>query len=78
VLGRGVEQFLINHVVDHARQHGFEAVRGLYLPTAKNGMVRELYAQFGFACAGEAEGGGTRWRLPVAAYRPCPTHIQAT
>lgn len=78
VLGRGVEQFLINHVVDYARQHGFESIRGVYLPTAKNGMVKEIFAQFGFQKERELDGGGSDWRLRVADYVRRDVHIAET
>ena len=37
VLGRGVETAMISHAVDLARARGTRSLRGLYLPTRKNG-----------------------------------------
>ncbi|MFN8640372.1 MAG: HAD-IIIC family phosphatase [Candidatus Binatia bacterium] len=70
VLGRGVEAFAMNSVVDFARQHGYRAVVGHYLPTAKNAMVKDFYARFGYAKVGEGEAGDTVWRLEVSSYVP--------
>lgn len=70
VLGRGVEQYVMNHVFAIARELGMKTVSGDYLPTAKNAMVRDFWARFGFENAG-----GTDWRMPVAAYLPIPVHI---
>jgi FkbH-like protein len=48
VLKRGVEQFVLNTIVDLARTAGFKRIIGQYLPTAKNGIVKNLYHDFGF------------------------------
>ena len=48
VLKRGVEHFVLNELVDRARQHGFERIVGEYLPTAKNKMVEHHYEELGF------------------------------
>ena len=69
VLGRGVEQFAMNRVVELARQHSCEAIVGTHVPTAKNAMVKDFYAQFGFQPLQERDGGGTVWRLQVSLYQ---------
>lgn len=48
VLKRGMENFTLNTLADFARRHGFRYLKGEYLPTAKNEMVREHYANLGF------------------------------
>jgi FkbH-like protein len=48
VLKRGMEDFVLNTIVRYARQNGFQKVVGEYLPTLKNGMVKEHYPSFGF------------------------------
>jgi FkbH-like protein len=68
VLGRGVEQYTMNEVVALARERGCEFVTGRYIPTAKNGMVREFYSQFGFERIAGEEGGEALWRLDVSSY----------
>src|SRR5258707_2253823 len=52
VLARGVEQQLMNMVVAEAQSRGCTRVRGEYTRTAKNGMVSEFFAQFGFTMIG--------------------------
>jgi FkbH-like protein len=74
VLARGVEQFLMNTVVEEARRHGFEQVFGEYVPTAKNEMVKEFFGQFGFGRT-EDRDGHTRWALQVDEYRPAKTFL---
>jgi FkbH-like protein len=65
VLGRGVEQFLMNRIVQLARQRGLSKLSGEYIPTAKNGMVKEFWAQFGFDSPD-----GLRWVRVVSNYTP--------
>ena len=48
VLKRGMEEYVMNKIVERARQLGYETVLGEYIPTQKNPMVKDLYAQFGF------------------------------
>src|SRR5438105_6834911 len=67
VLKRGVEQFLLNHLVDIARARGITTIRGEYVPTAKNALVREHYAALGFTRAHADEDGRTVWELVLSA-----------
>ena len=76
VLGRGVEQFVMNLVFEHARQLGLTRVTGEYIPTPKNGMVKEFFAQFGFAKVRESASGHTWWSLRSDAYRFSETFIK--
>lgn len=48
VLKRGMENFTLNTVVDAAAAHGFRRIIGEYIPTLKNGMVKDHYPQLGF------------------------------
>ncbi|MDB6017062.1 MAG: hypothetical protein JWR19_1551 [Pedosphaera sp.] len=70
VLGRGVEQFVLNTIVERAREHGIKRVTGEYLPTTKNGMVKDHYSKLGFAP--EA---ANRWVLEAASYTGWPINI---
>jgi len=73
VLGRGVERFLMNRVVEHARELGLSRVTAEYVPTAKNGMVKNFFQQFGFEKVEEGAKGETRWSLAVSEYEPRAT-----
>jgi FkbH-like protein len=75
VLARGVEQHLMNLVVEEAQRRGCTRVSGEYIRTAKNGMVSEFFAQFGFTMIG-GDPDHTLWVLPVQAYEPVPTFIR--
>ena len=68
VIGRTLEDEIAGLIVAEARRRGCRTVRGHYLPTAKNGLVRELYPRLGFTPdpSGPADG-GTHWVLSVEA-----------
>ncbi|PZU58596.1 MAG: methoxymalonyl-ACP biosynthesis protein [Sphingobium sp.] len=74
VLGRQVEQAALNVLVEAAQAAGAETVIGAYIPTDRNSMVKDHYANLGFQPAGEADG-MFRWSLQVAGYTPFSTHI---
>jgi predicted enzyme involved in methoxymalonyl-ACP biosynthesis len=44
VLGRGVEQALLNEIVTDVLNAGGESIVGIFRPTDRNEMVREHYA----------------------------------
>ncbi len=48
VMGRNIEQGIVSDVERHLRQEGFERVRGIYIPTAKNKPAADLYRQLGY------------------------------
>jgi FkbH-like protein len=72
VLKRGMEKFVLNQIVVQARKHGFKEIIGEYLPTAKNGMVKNHYSDLGFS---EVKGDTSLWNLVVASFTDYPTFI---
>lgn len=48
VLKRGMEYFVLNHLVSVATQHGYKTLIGEYIPTAKNELVKDHYLHLGF------------------------------
>ncbi|MBP5772280.1 MAG: HAD family hydrolase [Bacteroidaceae bacterium] len=68
VLRRGVENFVLNTMVERARQRGCRRIVGEYLPTLKNKMVERHYLDLGFLPL-EGQGSG-RYVLDVDAYQP--------
>ena len=76
VLKRGMEDAMMDTVMEEAAARGIKTVYGYYYPTAKNGMVREFYGSFGFAKIDEDEQGNTTWKLDVAAYTPRHPHMK--
>jgi FkbH-like protein len=71
VLGRKVEEAMLRELALAARTASVRWIVGRYIPTAKNGMVKEHYAKLGFdACpiGTESAAGETAWLLDVTAY----------
>jgi FkbH-like protein len=69
VLKRGMENFVLNTIVGYCVQNGFSTLKGEYIPTAKNEMVKDHYTNLGFE---EAESYSI---LDVANYKNRTTHI---
>jgi len=49
VLGRGVEKAALNILVREAKKRHVEVVRGNYVPSSKNEMVKDHYVKLGFS-----------------------------
>lgn len=77
VLGRGVEDATLNLLAAQAQAMGCTRLTGEFRPTAKNSMVRDLYARLGFTQTSETEG-TTQWELALEGFTPRPTHMQIT
>lgn len=69
VLKRGMEEFTVNAMVRQARKRGFRRLVGEYLPTPKNGLVKELYPQMGFT----AKDG--KWELDLSRFSEMKTFV---
>jgi FkbH-like protein len=67
VLGRRVEEAILQYLVEQARLKGVTEIIGRYIPTAKNGLVRDHFSKLGFAGTGSQDG-ETTWRLDVNSY----------
>lgn len=70
VLGRGVEAASLGVLAAAATQRGARTLVGEYRPTAKNRLVRDHYANLGFASVLSAPGaaaGATFWRYDLDA-----------
>ena len=74
VLKRGMENFTLNTIVNYAKENGFKKIIGEYIPTVKNGMVKEHYSNLGFEQT-ETEG---KYMLNVNNYknRECYINIK--
>lgn len=72
VLGRRVEQMVLNEILLHARAAGIRHLTGVYLPTEKNRMVQDHYARLGFVRTGGDDSGASTWQLPTDAVVDVP------
>jgi FkbH-like protein len=75
VLKRGVEEYLMNHLFAECARRGLRGVRGEYIRSAKNQMVKDFYKGFGFHLV-ESNGERDAWALGVDEYRPRATEIE--
>jgi FkbH-like protein len=78
VLGRQVEPTTLNLIAQEARKLGAKRLIGEYIPTKKNGMVKDHYARLGFAVMEASEAGGNRNVLDLAGFTPSETFIHVT
>lgn len=69
VFHRRLEHALCNYVVERARAAGYQRLHGLYLPTPRNGIVREHYGAMGFSRCDTSDS-GEHWVLQLEDYRP--------
>jgi FkbH-like protein len=76
VLKRQVEEEVLNEIVSLARDRSCTKVIGQYIPSAKNGMVRELYPKMGFTRVREEACGIQVYALDVARYEALATKIK--
>ena len=75
VLKRRVEDEVLNELVRLADERGCSTLIGVYLPTAKNGMVEDHYPALGFECVRESAE-RSEFCLGVRSYQPRPTPIR--
>lgn len=68
VLKKGMEYAMLDTIVSVCASHGVKTLRGHYLPTAKNSMVKDLFLDFGFALTGEEPNGDRTFELCVGDY----------
>jgi len=75
VLGRQVEPTTLNLIVQEAAKLGARRVVGEYIPTKKNGMVKDHYAKLGFSVMERDDAGGNRNIIDLTSFRPTETFI---
>jgi FkbH-like protein len=75
VLGRRVEQATLNLIAAEARKLGAKRLLGDYIPTSKNGMVRDHYLKLGFEPTRVEDKGLFRAALDLSHYVPAETFI---
>jgi FkbH-like protein len=70
VLGRKVEHMVLREILKHARAANIEKLIGRYRPTDRNALVRDHYANLGFAKSREQDSGLSEWEFRVADEAP--------
>jgi FkbH-like protein len=66
VLGRRVEDAILQELLLLARRRGSDRIIGTYHPTERNKLVEDHYEKLGFALVERREDGTTVWQLSVA------------
>jgi FkbH-like protein len=73
VLGRGAEATFIAKLAEAAKSLGCDEMRGKYIPTQKNAMVKDLYQRFNF----RHDAATDEWVVKLAEAPQTPAHIDA-
>jgi FkbH-like protein len=76
VLKRGLEDAMMNSLVDEAKRYGVSKIVGYYYPTVKNQMVKDFYGMMGFEKVFEDEEGNAKWNLDVSLYTDKTLHME--
>ena len=77
VLGRGVEQAVLAEIVRSAEKEGIVELRGRFIPSGRNALVKDHYEKLGFVPAEE-----DTWTLGISTFEPadspmCVVHKDA-
>ena len=48
VLKRGMEDFIVNKIVEICRDNHYKFIHAEYIPTSKNSMVKDIFSSYGF------------------------------
>ena len=73
VLGRQMERFMFDRMMEGAAALGIRKINGAYRPTGKNSLVADLYPKLGFSKVAETAE-ETRYEIPVREM-PAPTAV---
>jgi FkbH-like protein len=76
VLKRDMEVAMLDELIEHARAMGMTTLRGHYIPTRKNGVVRDHFTKLGFANVTVSADGSAIYSLEITGYAPRNTHIK--
>ena len=77
VLKRQVEEEVLNELARLAKLRGCHRLEGVYLPTAKNDMVRDFYGRMGFTLTADSET-KREFELNLETFQTIPTKINLT
>lgn len=77
VIGRQVEHAFLGELLRELARRGVARVRGDYIPTAKNGMVRDFYASCGFELV-EANEEKSTWSFSLGRAEPPSSQFVVT
>ncbi len=70
VMGRGVEEGILGHILEQAKKEGISKVIGEYIPTTKNNPCSNFYQKYGF------ERDGKNWSFNLKNSITIPNHLK--
>lgn len=78
VLGRCVEEAVLQDIISNAKKAGASKLIGTYIPTARNILVKEHYKKLGFTKTADGENGAETWELDItkAERMPVPMTVK--
>ena len=76
VLKRGLEDAVMNTLVETAKSKNIRQIFGYYYSTAKNGMTRNFYAEMGFELYSQEDKGRAVWSLDPDSYQRKTTYME--
>ena len=76
VLKRDMEYAMMDEMVKRCKAKGVTTLRGHYLPTEKNKMVKNFYGDMGFDLIIENPDGSSDWKLDLTGYENQNKHIK--
>ena len=72
VLNRGVENFLMNHIVKDLISKGYSELKGFFIPTEKNSIIKNLLIDLGMTLA---DSNKNLYNLQLKTFNKFKTHI---
>ena len=66
VMGKNIEYAIIEDIENSMQAEGFSTVQALYLPTAKNKPVEQLYEKAGYGIIADFPDGGKKYEIDLA------------
>jgi FkbH-like protein len=69
VLGRRVEEAVLNEIVTCANLEGVQRLIGIYRPTPRNALVKDHYRKLGFRQVATGDQGSETWELDISDFR---------
>lgn len=71
VLKRGMEEYIINKIIEATKNEGYTKILGEYIPTQKNKMVSDIYDRMGFIKIEE-----NKYEINTESYKKKITYIK--
>ncbi len=76
VIGRTVEAEMLKHLCQATVARGCRRLRGVYVPSTRNQLVKDLFASFGFQLVGDQDG-TTTWEYDLVRQGPIQNDVIA-